>query len=336
MTWHFDTNTGSPFWLAKRAELGFDPIRDVRSAADLVLFPDVSAELRSVTVRDLVPKGLSDRVFQVYESGGTTGEPKRIVDCGYRVRMLAWARQRLLELGAPPGGDWLHLGPTGPHVAGSDVARHSAMGGGFFHSVDFDPRWVKHLMAHGLGEIAEKYLEHLLDQAEPILRTQEIAVLNTTPPVLEAICARPELYELVQSKVEAILWAGTSISLETLRQLREVFFPDTVIAGVYGNSLMGIAPQRRPVDDDIHPCVFTPFPETTRIELVGADGQPVDYGERGRVRLHLVTEEMFLPNVLERDTAVRVKPVPGEDVDGLADVQTYRALDEVEIIEGVY
>jgi hypothetical protein len=45
---------------------------------------------------------------------------------------------------------------------------------------------------------------------------------------------------------------------------------------------------------------------------------------------------MFLPNILERDTAVRVEPVPGGEVDGLSDVQTYRALDDVDIIEGVY
>lgn len=336
MAWHFDPDTGSPFWLRKLTELGFDPIQDVQGLTDLVRFPDIGDELRSVPVQDLIPNGMSGKVFRAYESGGTTGSPKRIVDSEYRARMLEWARLRLLELGVPAAGNWLHLGPTGPHAAGSDVARHSALGGGFFHAVDFDPRWVKHLMADGRGDIVEKYIQHLLNQGETILKTQDIDVLNATPPLLEAICSRPRLYELVTTKVKAILWSGMSISPESLHQLDEVFFPNAVVAGVYGNSLMGVAPQRRPLATDTHPCVFEPFPDTTRIELVDEDGRLVDYGRRGRVRLHLVSEEMFLPNILERDTAVRVEPVPGGEVDGLSDVQTYRSLDDVEIIEGVY
>ncbi|WP_218952114.1 phenazine biosynthesis protein [Amycolatopsis anabasis] len=336
VAWHFDPNTGSPFWLGKRTELGFDPIRDVQGAADLAMFPDVGAALRSVPAQELIPAGLSGKVFRVYESGGTTGAPKRIVDGDCRARMLEWARLRLIELGVPPSGNWLHLGPTGPHVAGTDVARHAAIGRGLFYAVDFDPRWVKNLLARGSAEVAEEYLQHLLDQGRTVLETQDISVLNATPPLLEAICSRPELYELVRAKVKAILWAGTSISPENLRQLDEVFFPDAVVAGVYGNSLMGVAPQRRRLDTDTHRCVFEPFPETTRLELVDEEGRQVGYGQRGRVRLHLLSEEMFLPNILERDSAVRVEPAPGGEVDGLADVQTYGELEDAQIIEGVY
>jgi hypothetical protein len=54
------------------------------------------------------------------------------------------------------------------------------------------------------------------------------------------------------------------------------------------------------------------------------------------VRLHLVSEEMFLPNVLERDSAIRVPARAGSPVDGLADVQTFSRLDDVRVIEGVY
>jgi hypothetical protein len=336
MSWHFDPATGSPFWLAKCAGLGFDPVQDVHTAADLLRFPDVSAELRTVPVGSLVPRGISGQVFRVYDSGGTTGAPKRIVDGGYRSRLLVWARQRLVADGVPASGNWLHLGPTGPHVIGFDVSRYAALGGGLFYTVDIDPRWVKRLIGSGRAELAGEYVQHCLDQAEIVLSTQDISVLNTTPPLLEAICERPELYEAIRSKVKAIIWAGTSISSESLRQLDEVFFPEAAVIGIYGNSLMGVAPQRPGIESDTYRCVFEPFAETTRLELIDDNGQTAGYGERGRVRLHLVSEEMFLPNVLERDSAVRVKPVPGGETDGVADVQTYRNVDDIEIIEGVY
>ncbi|MFJ8077206.1 phenazine biosynthesis protein [Streptomyces sp. NPDC096176] len=336
MAWHFGDDTGSPFWLGKRDSLGFDPVTEVHTMTDLTRFPDISTELRTVPARQLIPRGLQDRPFRVYDSGGTTGDPKRIVDSGYRARMLEWARDRLIETGVPATGNWLHLGPGGPHVIGYDVSRYAALGGGVLYTVDLDPRWVKRLLAAGRADDADEYVQHLLDQAQTILETQDVAVLNTTPPLLEAICARPRLHRLVRDKAEAIIWAGTSISAESLRQLDETFFPDTAVVGIYGNSLMGVAPQRVPAQGDGHPCVFEPFPDTTRLELVDEKGRPVAYGERGRVRLHAVTEEMFLPNIAERDTAVRIRPRPGSSVDGLADVQTYRALDDVPIIEGVY
>lgn len=336
MAWHFGEDTGSAFWLAKRGTLGFDPLTDIRGLADLTRFPDVSAELRTVPAQDLIPRGLADRTFRVYDSGGTTGSPKRIVDSGYRSTMLAWARERLTAVGVPEEGNWLHLGPSGPHVIGFDVAGYAALGRGLFYPVDLDPRWVKRLLADGRESDADEYVQHLLDQAETILASQPVAVLSTTPPLLEAICARPALHEAVRRTVRAIIWAGTSISAENLRQLDEVFFPEAAVVGIYGNSLMGVAPQRPPRPGDTHRCVFEPYPDTTRLELVDEQGDPVAPGERGRVRLHLVTEEMFLPNVLERDSAIRVPAADGSPVDGLADVQTYRSVDDVRVIEGVY
>ncbi|WP_175439336.1 phenazine biosynthesis protein [Streptomyces vilmorinianum] len=336
MAWHFGEDTGSPFWLGKKGRLGFDPLTDITGLADLARFPDVSEELRTVPAQRLIPRGLAGRPFRVYDSGGTTGAPKRIVDSGYRSTLLEWARERLIASGVPGDGNWLHLGPSGPHVIGFDVSRYAALGGGVFYTVDLDPRWVKHLLGAGRTDEADDYVQHLLDQAETILESQDIAVLNTTPPLLEAICARPKLHARIRDGVRAIIWAGTSISAESLRQLDEVFFPGQAVVGIYGNSLMGVAPQRPAAPGDPYPCVFEPYPVTTRLELVDDEGALVPYGERGRVRLHLVAEEMFLPNILERDSAVRLAPGPGSVVDGLADVQTYTALDGVRIIEGVY
>jgi hypothetical protein len=54
--WHFDSATGSPFWVRRAATLGFDPLTEVDTLADLAMFPNVVDELRDVPVRDLVPR----------------------------------------------------------------------------------------------------------------------------------------------------------------------------------------------------------------------------------------------------------------------------------------
>ncbi|MFC4148108.1 hypothetical protein ACFO0M_17790 [Micromonospora mangrovi] len=336
LRWHFDPETGSTFWLQQRAKLDFDPLTDVNDAAGLLRFPDLTDELRHVPVDELIPRGLRGTGFQVYESGGTSGAPKRIVDREYRRRLLSWAMGRLRAHHIPEPANWLHLGPTGPHVFAYDCSRYAALGKGMFHTVDFDPRWVKKLVASGDVDIVKRYVRHLLDQAAEVLRSQPIKVLSTTPPLIEAICADAELHALVERNVETIIWAGTSFSSESLRQVEELFFPEKTIVGIYGNTLMGVAPQRPRRHDDTHLCVFEPYAESVRIDVVDDDGAVVEYGQRGRVRLSLVSEEMFLPNVIERDTAVRVEPADHGAVDGLAEVGTVAAVGDVRVIEGVY
>lgn len=80
MRWHFSQETGSVYWLKRLPDLGFDPISDVRSFADLALFDNVDVDFSTVPATELVPAGCRERRFGVYESGGTTGAPKRVVD----------------------------------------------------------------------------------------------------------------------------------------------------------------------------------------------------------------------------------------------------------------
>jgi hypothetical protein len=78
MAWHFAPGTGSPFWLR-----GGRP--GVRSADrgptfdDLRLFRNLGDELQSTPVEQLVARGYGSPapVPTIYESGGTTGAPKR-------------------------------------------------------------------------------------------------------------------------------------------------------------------------------------------------------------------------------------------------------------------
>src|ERR1700758_4793037 len=81
LAWHFGEDTGSAFWLRTAKKLDFDPVADVKSFAELRLFPNLVNELRSAPVEDLVPRGYGSPgsqapLPQIFESGGTTGAPK--------------------------------------------------------------------------------------------------------------------------------------------------------------------------------------------------------------------------------------------------------------------
>ncbi|WP_157537485.1 AMP-binding protein [Kitasatospora azatica] len=337
LRWHFDPATGAPFWLRKAPTLGFDPRTDLETIADLRRFPDFSEELRTVPVEQLIPRGALSQSFEVFESGGTTGAPKRVVDSTARSENVEWVSQVLAEHGFPATGHWLHVGPTGPHVVGRTVRHLARLRGSLCFTLDFDPRWVKRLIGAGRPELAAEYREYLLDQVELVVSSQQIKVLFITPPVLEALCARPELYQRLADTLEGILWAGTSISPESLHQIETVFFPNAKVAAIYGNTLMGIAPQRPRQSGDSHPCVFRPYVPQSVVELVDpVTGGPVGYGERGQVLVHQLSRDMFLPNVLERDTAIRVRPAAGDQVDGLADIGPLTTEQAPTVIEGVY
>jgi len=336
IAWHFAPETGSPYWLRRAATLGFDPRREVTAFADLARFPAVADEWRYVPAADLIPRG-SPGPWSVWETGGTTGAPRRIVDAHQRSRGLERISRLLDEHGFPPAapgpssggapgaappGDWLHVGPSGPHLVGTNVRRLAALRGSLCHAVDLDPRWVKRLYAAGRADEARRYIAHVAEQALLVLRTQPIAVLTATPPLLQALLERPEAAGLIQAKVRGIIWFGTSFSPEALRLLEEELLPGIPLVGWYGNTLAGIACQRPRLPGDRYPCVFVPPSPSAILRLVDpADPtREVGYHERGQVRLSVLNYELFLPWHLERDAAVRVPPAAAGDWDGLAEV----------------
>ncbi len=57
--WHFHESTGSPFWLEKKRELKFDPLKDIKTFDDIKKFPIFEDDwLRGGPVNRWVPKGL--------------------------------------------------------------------------------------------------------------------------------------------------------------------------------------------------------------------------------------------------------------------------------------
>ena len=62
VAWHFDPQTGTPFWLEWAESAGFDPRKTVKGYADLDRFGFFQDEwLRGGPVRRFVPKGYANR-----------------------------------------------------------------------------------------------------------------------------------------------------------------------------------------------------------------------------------------------------------------------------------
>jgi phenylacetate-coenzyme A ligase PaaK-like adenylate-forming protein len=340
MDWHFSPSTGSPFWLKRAESLNFDPRADVKSFDDLTRFPNVTDELRDVPVHDLVPRGYGPHpdVVGVFESGGTTGPPKRVILLSdWWDRMLAWTVAHLEARGVVRDRDWLVLFPSGPHIAGEMMRREAAAMGGFRLTIDMDPRWVKQLIAAGKTEEANAYAEHLIDEAAFELQTQDVGVLSSTPPLLERLARRDDLVELVRQKVQTIEWGGAHMDPDTRHLYRTEVFPGVTLDGGYGSTMvLGGAAERLGLTDE-DPCIFDPFSPYITFSVVDPDtGRKVAYGERGQVLMNHVSRSFLLPNNLERDTAIRIRPLPGQVGDAVADVMPVQQFQNQPVIEGVY
>ena len=340
MRWHFSPETGSPFWLERARTLGFDPREDVRTLDDLRRFPNVANELRDVRVDDLIPRGYGADadVVGVYESGGTTGPPKRVVLLRDWMDRLAHRTELDLRArGYPEGGHWLYLGPTGPHILGEMVRRQAARRGGIRFTIDIDPRWVKRCIAENRCDEAERYAEHLIDQSAHILRSQDVRVLVTTPPLLTRLARRDALVDLINSKIAAISWSGASMDPDTRYLLRTEVFPGVKLYGTYGSTMiLGGVPERVTApDEDI--VIFDTFSPYIMFSVVDREtGEAVRYGDRGQVVMHHVSKSFLLPNNLERDLATCVAPPPGQMGDSVAEVGPLPVFDDQPVIEGVY
>lgn len=340
MHWHFDPATGSRFWLDRAARLGFDPRQDVKGVDDLALFPDITNELRNVRAADLVPQGYGSliRPLNVFDSGGTTGAPKRVVQLDDWMRHSTEQVDRGLRAhGLPTGAQWLSVAPTGPHLVGDVLHRAAASLGGPGLGIDMDPRWVRKLIAAGRTDEVAAYTDHLVDQCRRVLLTQDIGVLAATTPLLERFAREDDLLEVINSKVEAIIWGGTHMDPDTRFLLSTEVFPDVPLIGMYGNTMMLTGLIERVGPSASQPCVFDPVAPSVFLSVVDpGTGEPVALGARGQVVVSHVSRSLLIPNNAERDTAVRVVPIAGQVGDAVADVAPMPTVAGATVIEGVY
>jgi hypothetical protein len=306
---HFDPRWGSPWWLARAAELGFDPRREVCGVADLERLPPVpSAALASLPVETFVPRCHhgARATWVLSETGGTTGAPARTVFLPdeFEAAFVAPFVAAAARMGFPRERDWLYLGPSGPHVIGKAArACARALGSMEPFAVDLDPRWVRKLPGDSMAR--RRYAEHVVSQALAILASQEIGVLFATPPLVAALGERLE--RGARERIEGVHLGGMAADAEFWKKLSDVWFPRAVALAGYGNSLAGVCPQLAPTGPD-GPEYFA-HGDRLVLDVIGSDA-----AGRGRVRFHRIDRGALLPGMLERDEAGRaLRGAHGDD-----------------------
>ncbi len=334
--WHFDPETGTPFWLEYARKLDWDPRQEIKTYDDLDKFGFFQDEwLRGGPVRRWVPKAYAHKPIYVFETGGSTGVPKtRINIDDFRIDYEMFSAT-LPDEYFPKGADWLMLGPSGPRRLRLAVEHLAQYRGGISFCVDLDPRWVIKLIKWGEMQMMEKYKQHVIEQALTLLRAHDtIRCMFTTPKLLEALC---EKISLRKAGITGVFCGGTEMTPQFHRFAVEELLEGAYFAPTYGNTLMGLA-VHKPFDPaDNYAIIYYPPLPRAMIEVVDPDepARIVGYGETGRVRLTTLTKEFFMPRFLERDEAEREPPCERYPWDGVRNVRPFSRF-QTTVVEGVY
>ncbi len=333
---HFHPTSGTRFWIERERELGIDARRDIRGYDDLgrLGFFPIDA-LRTRNVLDFLPADLARNRARVavHETGGTTGSPTRVPVVDYFEpvnRYLNWYLDNVLRW--PDSGNWLFVGPTGPHPIADSTRQLARTRDGMCFVIDLDPRFIKLLYQQGDMKTVGLYMQHIRRQAFAILDTQQIDIFGTTPVLMQALA--PEMKERGY-RFKGMMYGGTQLSKDLLHLLRTQFFPDAVHTALYGNALMGGALLGPPetIGNDI---IYYAMEPLVKLDVVDPEHPEkiVEMGQTGRVRLTVLSEERFLPWILERDQAERAPVLPVLGCEGVANVRALGAGGS--ITEGVY
>ena len=345
--WHFSEETGSPFWLQKKAELNFDPLTDVKGFDDLKKFPHFEDEwLRGGPITRWVPKGDAGKPTYVFETGGTTGIPKSRMVIEDHWKDYELFSETLPDQYFPKDSNWLMLGPSGPRrlrLAVEHLAQHR---GGICFCIDLDPRWVVKLIKKGWMEHLEEYKKHCIDQAVTVLTAgHDIKCMFATPKLLESLgeALEEKGTSLPEVGITGIFSGGTEFTPQWTKFCVEELLGGSPEEGgvymtpTYGNTLMGLACSK-PVTaaDGYKISYYAPQPRAVT-EVVSFDDydQVVGYGETGRVKLYTLTDEFFVPGFMERDEGEREAPFDTYPWDGVSGVRPFHELASATTV-GVY
>lgn len=313
---HFHPDTGTPYWLDQQAALGIDPRRDVRTLDDLALLGEFDREAWTERpLSDFVPRGLwEERASLVLaESGGTSGRPVRCVFTedelveAFGAPYMAVSEAR----GFPRGGQWLFVGPTGPHVIGRTSQLLARMHGAMQpFAVDLDPRWARAQADGSFGRV--HYTRHVLGQALDVLEREDVNVLFVTPPL--ALALAEELDEQRRDRIRGVHLGGMAVSSDAYAAIRLAYGNACVLPG-YGNSMFGLlieAAEPVPDADGTLHLDYVPLAGRLVVRVVpDDDGAPdvsrtVAFGERGRVVMTRLDRSFLVVNHVERDRATRI------------------------------
>ena len=334
---HFDPQAGTPYWLERERQLGLEARKEITCCESFHLFGPMDTEaLRTRPLLDFIPRRFHHELPSMIlaETGGTTGPPIRRV---YRPSEFtaafvdSWERAADLR-GFPRGANWLFVGPSGPHVIGQSArAMARRLGSCEPFSVDCDVRWIKRQTAGSLGFTL--YLDHVLDQALNVIRTQSIEVLFITPPLLLALAGRMSGEE--RNRIRGIHLGGMALTAADSETIRGQLFPQAVVLPGYGNSLVGVLFEHTPPLPGEPPTYVVDDPALW-LQLVPwhpqAPEQDPDLaltlrpGQRGRVVAHRLDPSFLLLNLVERDTACYVLPADRGDCRAVTAVEPIRPM----------
>ncbi len=343
VAWHFDPETGTPFWLERARSFNFDPRKDVKGLDDLKLFGLFEDEwLRGGPVRRWVPKAYQDKPIYVFETGGTTGIPKsRIAINDFRTDYEMMS-ETLPEKYFPKGANWLMLGPSGPRRLRLAVEHLAQYRGGICFCIDLDPRWVVKLINKRWMEHLEAYKQHCIDQALTVLKAgHDVKCMFTTPKLLESLAAALEKQgkSIKDTGITGIFSGGTEFTPQFTRFAVEELLDNGAVymTPTYGNTLMGLACSK-PVgpEDGYKISYYAPQPRAV-IQVVDFNDydKVVDYGQTGRVLLTTLTKEFFMPRFPERDEGEREPPYARFPWDGVSGVRPFHEIAAATTV-GVY
>ncbi|MBI4971249.1 MAG: hypothetical protein HZC17_05365 [Candidatus Omnitrophica bacterium] len=347
---HLDPQSGSRYWLEKEKVLGFSIQDQIQTEDDLWRLGPMNLNDLSVRpVEDFIPMRFlqQNRKLITAETGGATGRPKitAYFEEEFHKIFVESFIGVAMALDFSGVGRWLWIGPGGPHVIGKACnAIAKEMSGSDAFSIDFDPRWYRKLET---GSVARaRYLEHILSQALSVWNTQQIENVFVTPVVLEALIDR--LTDSRRKKIRGIYLGGMPLKPETREKFKAAFPNAKVIMG-YGNSLFGVCHSVKDLSKENGLNCYFPHHDRVIIRLISLDQtlpdserlrRQVTVGKRGQVVFHRLDESYFLPNVMERDTAVHVEAGDEEKLfgsiwDGLADPCPLEQ-QQFKVEEGIY
>jgi hypothetical protein len=121
--------------------------------------------------------------------------------------------------------------------------------------------------------------------------------------------------------------------MDTLDLLRSIF-PNTAIAMAFGSTMV-LSQAATRVDGDS--LIFDPRSPYVVFWVIDPEtGAEVPHGERGQVVMNHIGKGMFIPNNLERDTAIRMPGPHGHVGDSISEVAPVAVFGGEPVIEGVY
>src|SRR5476649_2676408 len=337
--WHFNPETGSPFWVEAVAgknpnlQVKFDPRKEIKCFEDLKKFGLFEDDwLRGGPVRRWLPKALWDKPTYVFETGGTTGIPKsRVVVDDFRIDYETFSAT-LPDKFFPKASNWLMLGPSGPRRLRLAVEHLAQFRGGICFCVDLDPRWVVKVIKKGWMEHLKAYQEHIIDQAMTVLSAgHEVKCIFTTPKLLDALAQRLEKEgsSIAKAGISGIFFGGTEMTSQWIRfTIEEYLGGDVYIAPTYGNTLMGLAAAEMPTAKDNYKIAYyAPQPRAVAQVVDFKDyGKEVEVGQTGRVLLTTLTKEFFVPRFAERDEGEKEPPYEKYPWPGVSGVRPFHEI----------